>query len=107
LEVLLINDFGQNPQSIGLKHIIIGELHILCKATNDDEYFVLADIQLLDQHINESSQVLIQLVSLRLRNLEQLGHIEEKLTFLVFSEYLTLVQQEYDLIQEINALLVL
>jgi hypothetical protein len=107
LEVLLINDFGQNPQSIGLKHIIIGELHILCKATNDDEYFVLAHVQLLDEHIHQSSQVLIQLVSLRLMNLEQLGHIKEKLTFLVFGKYLALVQQEYDLIQEINTLLVL
>jgi hypothetical protein len=70
LKVLLVNDFGQNPQSICLEHIIIGQLNVLSQATNDDEHFVFTDIQLLDEHVDQSPQVLVQLVSLRLWNLK-------------------------------------
>ena len=45
------------------------------------------------------------LVPLTLRNLEQLGHIKEKLTFLVFSKVMPLVEQENTFVENADALL--
>jgi len=107
LQILLVDDLGKHSQSIGLEHVVVSQLNILRQTTNDNEDFILVHIQLLDQHIYQSSQVLIQLISLRLWYLEQFGDIEEKLTLLILSKDLTLIEQEDDLVQEINALLFL
>ena len=64
-------------------------------------------MELLDQHINESPQVLVELVPLRLGDLEELGHVEEELRLLVVGEVLTLVQEEDHLVQEVDALFLL
>ena len=80
-------------------------MNILGETTYDNEDFILVHIKLFDQHIYQSSQVLIQLVSLRLRYLEQFGHVEEKLTLLILSKDLTLIEQEDDLVQKVDAFL--
>jgi len=48
---------------------------------------------------------LIELISLRLRNLEQLRNIEEELALLVFGEHLSLVKKKDNFIKEGDALL--
>jgi len=70
LNVLFINDFGEHSQSICLKHVVLCDLHILGQAADDNEHFILVDIQLLDENVHEPSQILIQLVSLGLGNLK-------------------------------------
>lgn len=59
----------------------------------------------LNQDVDESPQVLVELVPLTLGDLEQLRDIEEQLAFLVFSEDLALVEQEDDFVKQCNALL--
>jgi len=39
--------------------------------------------------------------------LEQFGHVEEKLTLLILSKDLALIEQEDDLVQEVDAFLFL
>jgi hypothetical protein len=64
LDVLLINNFRENSQSVCLEHIIVDELHIFGEARDYDEHLVLVNMKLFDQNVNESSQVLIKLISL-------------------------------------------
>lgn len=77
LQILLINNFGEHSECISLEHIVIGQLNIFGQTTDDNEHFILIHIKLFNQHVHQPSQVLIQLVPLRLWNLEQLGHIEK------------------------------
>ena len=47
LDVLLINDLGENSQSICLEHVIVSELDILRQTTDHNKYFVFAHIKFL------------------------------------------------------------
>jgi hypothetical protein len=94
LKILFINDFCQHSQSVGLKHIIICLLNIFCKTTNNHEDIIFINFKLLNENIDESSQVRIKFIPLALRNLEKFCHVEEKLLFFDFSEDLTLVEKE-------------
>ena len=64
-------------------------------------------MELLDQHVDQSSQVLVKLVSLRLWDLEKLGNVEEELRFLRVGKVLTLIQKEDHLVQKVDALFLL
>ena len=64
-------------------------------------------MELLDQHVDQSSQVLVKLVSLRLWDLEKLGNVEEELRFLRVGKVLALIQKEYHLVQKVDALFLL
>lgn len=105
LDVLLVDDFCQYSERVGLEHVVLRDLHVLRQTADHDEHFVLVDIELLDEYVHQSPQVLVQLVSLRLRDLEELGHIEEQLALLILCEHFALVQQEYHLVQQVDALL--
>jgi len=43
-------------------------------------------------------------LSARRVHLEELGHIEEDLALLILWEVLSLIEQEYDLVEEVHAL---
>jgi len=91
LDILLINDLSENSQRVRLEHVVLSLLNIFLEAGNDDEHFVFADFQLFDEDVDEPPQISIKLVPLALWNLEKLGNVEEKLTFLVFCENLALI----------------
>ena len=64
-------------------------------------------MELLDQHVDQSSQVLVKLVSLRLWDLEKLGNVEKELRFLRVGKVLTLIQKKDHLVQKVDALFLL
>ena len=70
LKVLLVDDFGQHSQSVGLEYIIIGLLDILGEAADDHEHVVFVDVELLDEYVYQSSQVRVKFVPLTLWDLE-------------------------------------
>ena len=105
LHVLLVDDFGQHSQRVGFEDIVLRDLHILRQTADDYEYFVLVDVELLDEDVDQSPQVLVELVPLRLRDLEELRDVEEQLTLLVLGEDLALIEQENHLVQQVDALL--
>jgi len=105
LKILFFDNLGQGSESVCLKHVIISLLNIFGQTTDNDEHLVFIYVQLLDEHVDKSSQVLIKLISLRLRNLEKLGDVEKHLTLLVFGKLMTLIQQENDFVEKIDALL--
>ena len=105
LNILFLDNFRESSKSICLKHVIIGLLNIFGQATDNDENFIFIYVKFLDEHVHESSQVLVKLVSLWLWNLKKFGNIEEHLTFLVFGKDLTLIQQENNLVKKVDTFL--
>ena len=73
LNVLLVNNLGENSERICLDHVVVGLLDILAEAGDDDEHFVLIDLELLDEHVDQAAKILVLLWS----HLEKLCHIEE------------------------------
>ena len=61
-------------------------------------------MEFLDQHVHQSSQVLVKLVSLRLGDLEKLSDVEEELRFFGISEVLSLVEEEDHLVEKVDTL---
>jgi hypothetical protein len=64
LKILFFDNFGQSSESVCLKHVIIGLLNIFGQTTDNNKNFILIDIKFFNEHVNESSQVLIKLISL-------------------------------------------
>lgn len=107
LDVLLVHDLGQHSQSVRLEEVVVVGLHIFGEAGDDDEDLGVAHVQLLDEDVDESPHVLVVLAPLRVWHLEQLGHVEEHLGLLVLSELDPLVEEEDDLVEEVDAFLLL
>ena len=78
LDVLLVDDLRKNAQSICLEHVVLRRLQVLLQTSNHNEDLVHRDVELLDQYVDKATQVLVQLVSLALRNLEELRDIEKE-----------------------------
>ena len=55
LNVLLINDFCQDSESVSLNHVIVTLLDIFGQARDDDKDFVLIDLKLFDEDVHEAS----------------------------------------------------
>jgi hypothetical protein len=63
LEVLLLNNLGENSESICLEDIVIGELDVLEETRDDNEDFVFADVQFLQQKLSIKSCQPLTLIS--------------------------------------------
>lgn len=104
LNILLIDDFGQDSECVGLEHIILSSLNIFLETGYDYEDFIFTNVQFFDENVNKSPQVLVKLIPLRLRDLEKFGHIEKQSAFIIPIKTLALIQKENYLVQEINTL---
>ena len=64
LKILFFDNLSQSSESVCLKHVIISFLYILGKTTDNNKHFVLIDVKFFNEHVDESSQVLIKFISL-------------------------------------------
>ena len=86
LNVLLVDNFGQDAKSVGLHHIVIALLDVFAQARDNNEDLILIHLKLFDENVDQASQVLV----LAGRHLEKLRYVEEHGAFLELWEVLTL-----------------
>lgn len=90
LNVLLVDNFGQDAKSVGLHHIVIALLNVFAQARDNNEDLILIHLELFDENVDQASQVLV----LAGRHLEKLRYVEEHRAFLELWEVLAL-QNEF------------
>ena len=86
LDILFINDLGEDPEGVCLDHVVFGLLDVLVEAGDDDEDFVFTDFELLDEDVDEAAESLVVTGA----HLEELCHIKEHGTLLKIRKVLSL-----------------
>ena len=86
LDVLLVDDLCENAKCVSLDHVILRLLDVLAQTRDNNEDFVLVHLELLDENIDQATQVLM----LSWLHLEELGHIEKHRTLLQVRKVLSL-----------------
>ena len=59
LNILFINNLGKDSEGISFEHIVISQLDIFGQTGNDHKHFIFIHIKLLDEHVNQPSNVLV------------------------------------------------
>jgi len=73
LDVLLINDLGQHAKSVCAHDLVVTLLNVFGQARYNNENLVLFHVQLFNEDVNETTEVLVHVGG----HLEQLGDVEE------------------------------
>jgi hypothetical protein len=60
LDVLIVDDVGQDPEGVSFDHLGISHLDVFTQARNHDKNFLLVDLEFLDEDIDESAEVLVE-----------------------------------------------
>lgn len=78
LHILFVHNFGENSERVRLDHLIFGLLYVFGEARDNNKNFIFVHLELLDEHVDESTQILVLLGT----HLEQFCHIKKHTTLL-------------------------
>ena len=73
MHILLVHNLGEDSECVRLYNFVFCLLYVFAQARNNNKNFIFVDFKFFDEHVDETTQILVLLGT----HLEQFGHVKK------------------------------